>query len=227
MRRRGVHPRSAVRRVGSLVLLAGVCVPAAGSGPASADRAGVPHTGPVRSLSSVGRTRGSRGCAPRYGRLPVPPSLRWPVHGSPARGNEAPMMIAASGSAIDVRAHGAFECTVTVTATTPCPPLGRIRPSRAATGVCATTAAGRQPAPPWGRSSDGTPMAAPHRCIPHPVSVRNRVVIDLPIRGLWRSLVARLTGGQEVVGSNPASPTAAGSSTHGRLSRLLMGDAVR
>lgn len=25
--------------------------------------------------------------------------------------------------------------------------------------------------------------------------------------GLWRSLVARLTGGQEVVGSNPASPT--------------------
>ena len=25
--------------------------------------------------------------------------------------------------------------------------------------------------------------------------------------GLWRSLVARLTGGQEVAGSNPASPT--------------------
>ena len=27
------------------------------------------------------------------------------------------------------------------------------------------------------------------------------------LSGLWRSLVARLTGGQEVVGSNPASPT--------------------
>ena len=25
--------------------------------------------------------------------------------------------------------------------------------------------------------------------------------------GLWRSLAARLTGGQEVAGSNPASPT--------------------
>src|SRR5690606_22934231 len=34
-----------------------------------------------------------------------------------------------------------------------------------------------------------------------PASIRH-----LPI-GLWRSLVARLTGGQEVVGSNPASPT--------------------
>src|SRR5690625_255659 len=27
------------------------------------------------------------------------------------------------------------------------------------------------------------------------------------VRGLWRSLVAHLTGGQGVVGSNPASPT--------------------
>ena len=29
----------------------------------------------------------------------------------------------------------------------------------------------------------------------------------MPPDGLWRSLAARLTGGQEVAGSNPASPT--------------------
>ncbi len=28
--------------------------------------------------------------------------------------------------------------------------------------------------------------------------------------GLWRSMAARLTGGQEVAGSNPASPTGEG-----------------
>ncbi len=77
--------------------------------------------------------------------------------------------------------------------------------------------------PVAGRHYDGgaTPMHLSSGILPEPAGDR------LLIRGLWRSLVARLTGGQEVVGSNPASPTAAGSSTHGRLPRLLMGDAVR
>ncbi len=36
---------------------------------------------------------------------------------------------------------------------------------------------------------------------------RYEVCRVLDVYGLWRSLVARLTGGQEVAGSNPASPT--------------------
>ncbi len=32
-------------------------------------------------------------------------------------------------------------------------------------------------------------------------------MVRLPEIGIWRSLVARLTGGQKVVGSNPAIPT--------------------
>jgi hypothetical protein len=31
--------------------------------------------------------------------------------------------------------------------------------------------------------------------------------VDSPANGLWRSLVAHLTGGQVVAGSNPVSPT--------------------
>ena len=37
------------------------------------------------------------------------------------------------------------------------------------------------------------------------------------MNGLWRSLVAHLTGGQGVAGSNPVNPT----SLHKRVSRLL------
>ena len=36
---------------------------------------------------------------------------------------------------------------------------------------------------------------------------RNTVVFQVLVIGVWRSLVARLSGGQEVVGSNPATPT--------------------
>ena len=33
------------------------------------------------------------------------------------------------------------------------------------------------------------------------------LLVDPPASGLWRSLVAHLTGGQVVAGSNPVSPT--------------------
>ncbi len=46
--------------------------------------------------------------------------------------------------------------------------------------------------------SEGSPRFA--------LSDASRYTIEL-INGLWRSLVARLSGGQEVVGSSPASPT--------------------
>ena len=41
-----------------------------------------------------------------------------------------------------------------------------------------------------------------------PAIATTRAATSIPAHnGLWRSLVARLTGGQEVAGSNPASPT--------------------
>ena len=41
----------------------------------------------------------------------------------------------------------------------------------------------------------------------HPVGCRYDGQVVLDDSGLWRSLVAHLTGGQGVAGSNPVSPT--------------------
>ena len=41
----------------------------------------------------------------------------------------------------------------------------------------------------------------------HPVGCRYDGQVVLDDNGLWRSLVAHLTGGQGVAGSNPVSPT--------------------
>ena len=54
----------------------------------------------------------------------------------------------------------------------------------------------------WRVSTDGPPARAfRYPCLPN---------------GAWRSLVARLTGGQEVAGSNPVAPTIFAGGENGR-----------
>ena len=58
---------------------------------------------------------------------------------------------------------------------------------------------------------DRCPTRAPHQSPAHPDHALRYAVAAVgvmdPVRGTWRSLVAHLTGGQGVVGSNPAVPT--------------------
>ncbi len=52
----------------------------------------------------------------------------------------------------------------------------------------------------WTCDGDGSPRTSR-------VPLQSGSRLPSPSHGPWRSLVARLTGGQEVVGSNPAGPT--------------------
>jgi hypothetical protein len=43
--------------------------------------------------------------------------------------------------------------------------------------------------------------------VPIPPCLTPQIAYDIPQVGLWRSLVARPSGGRKVAGSSPASPT--------------------
>jgi hypothetical protein len=73
---------------------------------------------------------------------------------------------------------------------------GRAHPTRHAADCAAATTRGRSDAPSTASSSESSSRVRAHGCCsPSGVS------------GLWRSLVAHLTGGQGVASSNLASPT--------------------
>ena len=71
--------------------------------------------------------------------------------------------------------------------------------------VCADSASAvRRRRPADGGSHAGSHVRGVHE---HPVGCRYDGQVVLDDNGLWRSLVAHLTGGQGVAGSNPVSPT--------------------